>query len=365
MPKKKKIAIYRVGYGNFSILINEVSRLLEAAGCKVLFFDGDEKDVWMRNFNHYQIYESFLDFCDKKSVDMALFMEELISASALLSELKVRHEFEPKIVFHSNLREPNRSLARANTFRELLEMKQVRKGFFYSLIGDYAVPPDNFIKVSPNRTKYQFIGEPNVTSQYKEQIEEVADRDNRLALRLPKDKKIGLFFGRNVPTKGLNLLIESLDLLQEDVHIFIVTHDLPGQTDNNVEQITKDKENVTLIHDLVPEEMVSKIFSASDFLILPYKEQYEYGGSGIIKIAVAAQMPVVVSNVYPFNKAVELFEIGEVFGTGDRSYLARAINFVANNKEKIKMKSKFGEFEKVFSLHFDMARKIMDCMEEE
>lgn len=363
----KRIAIYAVGYGGKkfkmkSVLIEEINRILKLNGCETLLFYGDESDMWMRSYNHYQVYENFLNFCELENVDIALFMEELVNAGVLLAELKARPYFKPKIVFHSNLREPHRSKARMMVFKELLEMKQVKKAFFYSLIGKYAVPPDNWIAINPDRNKYEMIGEPNVTSQYKELIEDVKNDDNRALFNLPHDKKIGLFFGRNVPTKGIDLLIKSLDHLDPNIHIFIVTHDLSGQTDNNIEEIRK-QSNVTLLHEVVPEELVARIFSASDFVILPYKKQYEYGGSGVIKIAVAAKIPVVVSNIYPFNEAVSLFSLGEAYGTGSEIALARAINLVAKNNVEFINNAKFDKFEEVFSMHFDMAQRIIKCLE--
>jgi glycosyltransferase involved in cell wall biosynthesis len=129
-----------------------------------------------------------------------------------------------------------------------------------------------------------------------------------------------LFFGRLLPYKGLDLLIDAMRLLAQDdvpVQLRLVGQgpldlgDLPG--------------NVTLERGWIDEAEVPSLFAACDLVVLPYIESSQ---SGVLPIASHLALPALVTPVGGLLQQVEQGRLGFVADEISAAGLARKIRAI-------------------------------------
>ena len=117
-----------------------------------------------------------------------------------------------------------------------------------------------------------------------------------------------LFFGMISRNKGLELLLEAMNLLP-DYKLKVVGKFVDKRQENHIRQITENTRNVSLLSRWVSSEEKWNFFSEADVLVLPYLHApYQ---SGVLSDAVSAEVPVVVTKTGSLNEIVELFKFGE------------------------------------------------------
>ncbi|MES2800496.1 MAG: glycosyltransferase [Bacteroidota bacterium] len=125
----------------------------------------------------------------------------------------------------------------------------------------------------------------------------------RQQLGLAPDKKTILFFGLIRAYKGLELLLESFSLLNDDVQLIIA-----GEAYEDVAKYqsiidkSPNKERIHFHNRYIEDSKVRLYFSAADVCALPYKSATQ---SGITAIAFHFELPVVVTNTGDLKKTVE------------------------------------------------------------
>lgn len=125
-------------------------------------------------------------------------------------------------------------------------------------------------------------------------------------LNLPKDKTILLFFGQIKKVKGLGDLLEAFgNLIKKREDIYLVIAGNVWKDDFSVYQniINKYEINEKIRTDIrfIPDDEVEYYYSASDLVILPYKDVYQ---SGVIQLSYAYAKPVVATDIGPFKEIV-------------------------------------------------------------
>lgn len=96
---------------------------------------------------HFQMYEELLDYAEKFGFDLIHHNNFLAVPEYFLSELRIRPDYGPKITLMFLFRELNRSLARATILKEIVDMPQVHRAIFISMISEPELKlPENFIK---------------------------------------------------------------------------------------------------------------------------------------------------------------------------------------------------------------------------
>lgn len=122
-------------------------------------------------------------------------------------------------------------------------------------------------------------------------------------LKLDPAKKYLLFFGFIREYKGLDLLIESLNHLDDDIHV-IVAGETYGSFDAYTNLISKHglTDRVHLFNQYISDEEVTTYFSASDVCILPYKSATQ---SGITAIAHHFEVPIIATDVGGLKEKVK------------------------------------------------------------
>lgn len=144
-----------------------------------------------------------------------------------------------------------------------------------------------------------------------------------------------LIFGRIVPYKGFNILIEAIriarNLTNNKFNVLI-----SGKGDiSYLEGLlnTDDYEYITICHNFVPYSRIPDLFERAKFLVLPYTNASQ---SGVIPLAYTFSKPVIVSNVGSLPEYVDQGETGYIFELNNSTQLATYIVDLIENEQKCK-----------------------------
>lgn len=147
-------------------------------------------------------------------------------------------------------------------------------------------------------------------------------------LNLPAGKKFLLFFGFIRKYKGLDLLLEALNLLDEEYHV-IVAGEIYGSFDEYQALIDKYKlqDRVHMFTEYISDEEVKTYFSAADVCMLPYKSATQ---SGITAIAHHFEMPIIATDVGGLKETIEHQTTGLVVDRANGTEIADAVKAFFN-----------------------------------
>jgi D-inositol-3-phosphate glycosyltransferase len=150
-------------------------------------------------------------------------------------------------------------------------------------------------------------------------------------LGLREDDRAILFFGRIVPYKGIEYLLEAYRLLlaNKQARYRLI---LAGEPKKGAEQYLQElrsvlgensgEEHIILKMQFIPDDQMEFYFKAADVLVLPYKEIFQ---SGVLFLAYSFGLPVVATNVGSFQEDVIEGSTGFLCKPGDPVDMARAL----------------------------------------
>ncbi len=142
----------------------------------------------------------------------------------------------------------------------------------------------------------------------------------------PTEKQTGgklrlLFFGRIMPYKGLDLLLEAYAVLrQEQCPVELIIRGSGDMTPYAVQ--LKKLDGVTIDHRWIKEEEIGPIFQRADIVVLPYHAASQ---SGVIATAYAVGVPVVVTPVGGLVEQVKHEQTGLIAAAPNAAAIADAI----------------------------------------
>lgn len=152
----------------------------------------------------------------------------------------------------------------------------------------------------------------------------------RRALRLDSSHKIFLIFGNLRTDKDYETALKALSKTAEKNVRYLFCGAPTGVDPAWIESLIDDlklgdRVYPRMLRYLTPEE-VRAAFSASDFLLLPYKKVYRDGAGPLQKEAAMYQLPAIVSDVAGMSDVVEEFDLGLSFHAEDADSLAETLN---------------------------------------
>jgi glycosyltransferase involved in cell wall biosynthesis len=179
--------------------------------------------------------------------------------------------------------------------------------------------------------------------------------DKQLAkeqLGVALDKKTLLFFGLIRDYKGLDVLLKSFNQLP-DKYQLIIAGEVYGKTEK-YDQLIKKSSNSSIhfFNQYIPDDEVTKYFSAADICILSYKTATQ---SGITATSFHFEVPIIASNVGGLAEAIENEKTGIIVPPNDEKALVLSIEdfFTQGKIEKFqenirleKSKNSWGNFSK-------------------
>lgn len=152
----------------------------------------------------------------------------------------------------------------------------------------------------------------------------------RQRYELPMDRVVVLFFGSLRAGKGLFRLLEALATLPSDsLHLFVVGHSA-GQREPSPSAYQRRANELGLTGAVswkigyVSDEEVADVFSAADWVALPYSAGFN-AQSAVLSTALAYRRPVVASDVGEIGPAVRALRCGYVCEAGSREALVDAL----------------------------------------
>lgn len=213
---------------------------------------------------------------------------------------------------------------------------------------------DYFILLSKEVEKdlFKFIANPKfkvlphpVYSSFGESVE------NKTAieyLKLDDDNYI-LFFGFIRDYKGLDVLIEAMSLLKDTLKVkLIVAGEFYEDEKKYLDLIKKFdlKDKIILFNNFIPATDVKYYFSASDLVVLPYKDATQ---SGIVQIAVNFSKPVIASDVGGISEVIKNNESGYIVKKENPKELAEAISKFYNGNKGIEFSNNIAKIKDKYS----------------
>ena len=187
----------------------------------------------------------------------------------------------------------------------------------------------DLVNLKPN-AKNKFLSHP-VYSIFGDSIDkETAKKHLQI-----KDKNTILFFGFIRDYKGLDILLEAIALLKNKMDLKLI---VAGEFYSNEEKYKKlietlnIRNSLLLYTDFIPTSEVKYYFSASDSVILPYRDATQ---SGIVQIAMNFKKPVIAADVGGLSEVIKNNETGFIVEKENPHRLAEAIlKFYSESKEK-------------------------------
>ena len=191
------------------------------------------------------------------------------------------------------------------------------------------VVKDDLLKLVPNANV--LLRSHPIYDQYKERFsKEEACRK----LNIELGKRNLLFFGLIRDYKGLDLLIEAIDYL-DDSYQLIIAGECYGEFNKYQDLIDKSKftENIKVFEQYIPDEMVTDLFSVADLLVLPYRSATQ---SGVVAMAYQLELPMLATNVGALGKTIQDAQTGLVVSEITPRSIAEGIRsfFVDSKKDK-------------------------------
>lgn len=165
-------------------------------------------------------------------------------------------------------------------------------------------------------------------------LSSISRAEARQKLGLPADSNVVLFFGLVRKYKGLQYLIEAMELLPASLNCrLLIAGEFYDDKAPYVESISARglDDRVEVVDQYIPNEQVAMYFRAANVVALPYVSATQ---SGIVQIAFGLETPVITTNVGGLPEAVDDGETGFIVETENAQELTDAIiRFFENDAE--------------------------------
>jgi glycosyltransferase involved in cell wall biosynthesis len=137
-----------------------------------------------------------------------------------------------------------------------------------------------------------------------------------------------LFFGRLLPYKGLDLLLEAYRIMKRQGKNVALRIAGPGDIEQYRSQLA-DLRDVSIDNRWIPEEEVGSIFQNIDIVVAPYRGASQ---SGVLATSGAAGIPAVVTPVGGLTEQVLHEETGIVAADTTPAAIAQALNRLVDDE---------------------------------
>ena len=314
----KKTIVIHIGSNGYQKKLKNLKKELKKH--KIYETGWVDENVYLYKVKHYDFYKEHFEFAEKKKADFLLFcIDELIDLDIFLNELR-RKKRKIKILLSFNPTEIYRSEARRKTFDKICEHENIYKIFQDTIINERTIKHPKIIPVST------FL----------------SDLNSKLKV---------LFFGGIRNVKGIDVLMKSVKYFPKNVELNIVGKIDKDFDRNKLNLNKKDVKKVKFNFGFYPDEKIEELFKSHDLIVMPYEKRYENAHSDVFVKAALYGRPILISDLFPFNKAIKKYNLGRVFKLGDPKDLAKKIKKFAKNR--------FIKFQKSI-LDIKIIKKIID-----
>ena len=185
------------------------------------------------------------------------------------------------------------------------------------------------------------------------------DRDSvRRSLGIPQEANIGLFFGQIRDEKNLDGLLHAMAGGSNSVHLVVAGRGNPRHREVSFyRRLAKELnlgDRVTFLERFIDDEEVPDLFSAADWVALPYLESFT-SQSGVLNVAAHYERPVLVSSAPVLKETVESCDIGVVCG-GDSPDSIRVAMSAMQRRIDTRYEHAFAEYRRRYSWETNAAK---------
>ncbi len=156
--------------------------------------------------------------------------------------------------------------------------------------------------------------------------------DARMALGLPEDKQLVLFFGLIRHYKGLDLLLEAFQELKSNPNIvLVIAGEFYEDKQPYLDLIAKYQiqDQVILHGKFIANEEVKLYFSAADLVALPYRNATQ---SGVTQVSFHFEVPTLVTNVGGLGEIIPDKVAGYVVEPNGKAIAEGIRDYFENNR---------------------------------
>ncbi|MEM8704821.1 MAG: glycosyltransferase [Actinomycetota bacterium] len=170
----------------------------------------------------------------------------------------------------------------------------------------------------PESDRVVVVPHPSYVGVYPDHV---SRREARNDLDLDPDATVALLFGSLRGYKGVDLLVEALDHVEQDLTVVLAGDPIDWETRRELRTLASENPSLELVDRRIATEDVQRFHRAADFALLPYQ-----GGlnSGAALLAMSFDLPVVGPDGGSFIETMADGR-GESFTPGDATSLAAAI----------------------------------------
>lgn len=164
-------------------------------------------------------------------------------------------------------------------------------------------------------------------------------RLSRMKLKIPEGLTCFLFFGLIRPYKGLDVLLDAMELLPSDAPVAFLIAGEPWTKRKHYERRLRKLSDKFFIHsklEWIPEQETACWFSAADAIVCPYLKAT---GSGVVSQALAFQRPVLTTDTGSMSYVIHEGKTGLLSEPGSAKALARNIELFLSPKVRKKLES--------------------------
>ena len=217
---------------------------------------------------------------------------------------------------------------RLNLFTKLVENNSLTSVLVHS-ISNQTIPMllENF----RNNPKVHFVSDPIYDDVNDYNLDNIVDEKIKL-----------LYFGTFFYGKGVDILVDASKKITNNNHIITIAGD--ATTANFDISKLNSTNSYNLINKYLSEKDVIALMKENNVLILPYRNTYENGTSGVLVQAALANRLMIVPDIFPFNEVINKYSLGLTFNPGSSDSLAISIDNIIKNYHSIYAKAKFKEF---------------------
>lgn len=179
-----------------------------------------------------------------------------------------------------------------------------------------------------NTTHKKYLLHPLYTS-FGEKLNKL---DARMALGLPEDKQLVLFFGLIRNYKGLDMLLDAMNELKSHPNIVLVIAGEFYEDKQPYLDLIKNYciENQVIIHGkFIANEDVKLYFSATDLVTLPYRSATQ---SGVTQVSFHFEVPTLVTNVGGLGEIIPDKVAGYVVESNGKAIADGIKDYFENNR---------------------------------
>ena len=162
--------------------------------------------------------------------------------------------------------------------------------------------------------------------------EKLNKHDARIALGLPEDKQIVLFFGLIRKYKGLDMLLDAFNELKVNPNIvLVIAGEFYEDKQPYLDLIEKYQiQNQVILHGkFIANEDVKLYFSAADLVALPYKSATQ---SGVTQVSFHFEVPTLVTNVGGLGEIIPDKIAGYVVEPNGKAIAEAIKDYFENNR---------------------------------